>query len=63
MYNDIKDLKIHASSRAGGRVVRHESKYNPCRRCPVLAEYIENGGDASLRETQGEFGRPARRVA
>jgi hypothetical protein len=42
MYNDIKDLKIHMSSRAHGRVTRHESAYNPCERCRVLTRYIES---------------------
>ncbi|MEJ2716209.1 MAG: hypothetical protein P8182_03585 [Deltaproteobacteria bacterium] len=41
MYNDIKDLKIKMSSRAKGRVTRHESTYNPCRRCKVLADYLK----------------------
>ena len=41
MYNDIKDLKIRMSSRAQGRVTRHESAYNPCRRCKVLADYLK----------------------
>lgn len=41
MYNDINDLKIRMSSRANGRVTRHESAYNPCRRCKVLADYFK----------------------
>src|SRR5208283_153293 len=40
MYNDIKDLKIHMSSRARGKVTRYESCYNPCERCKVLNRYI-----------------------
>lgn len=39
MYNDIKDLKIQMSSRAKGKVTRHESAYNPCEHCRVLDEY------------------------
>jgi hypothetical protein len=42
MYNDIKDLKIHMSSRAKGKVTRHESTYNPCERCKVLSGYVDN---------------------
>lgn len=42
MYNDIKDLKIHMSSRANGRVTRHESQYNPCERCKILTQYIDS---------------------
>jgi hypothetical protein len=42
MYNDIKDLKIHMSSRIKGRVTRHESAYNPCERCKVLTSYMDN---------------------
>jgi hypothetical protein len=42
MYNDIKDLKIHMSSRAHGHVTRHESAYNPCQRCKTLAKYMES---------------------
>jgi hypothetical protein len=42
MYNDIKDLKIHMSSRANGHVTRHESQYNPCERCKILTQYIDS---------------------
>ena len=42
MYNDIKDLKIHMSSRAQGKVTRYESCYNPCERCKVLNRYISS---------------------
>lgn len=42
MYNDIRDLKIHMSSRSKGRVIRHHSAYNPCERCKVLTRYIES---------------------
>ncbi|HTY24616.1 MAG TPA: hypothetical protein VMC85_15895 [Desulfomonilaceae bacterium] len=42
MYNDIKDLKIQMSSRAHGKVTRHESCYNPCERCKVLHHYISS---------------------
>ena len=42
MYNDIDDLKIRMSSRAKGRVTRHESTYNPCKRCKILADYLKN---------------------
>lgn len=42
MYNDIKDLKIHMSSRANGRVTRHESQYNPCERCKILTRFMED---------------------
>jgi hypothetical protein len=40
MYNDIKDLKIHMSSRFKGKVARYESTYNPCEHCRVLAGYL-----------------------
>ncbi|MFH0821139.1 MAG: hypothetical protein V2B18_00180 [Pseudomonadota bacterium] len=40
MYQDIKDLKIRMSSRAGGTVTRYESAYNPCEHCRVLSEYL-----------------------
>ncbi len=40
MYNDIKDLKIHMSSRFKGQVARYESTYNPCEHCPVLSRYL-----------------------
>lgn len=40
MYNDIKDLKIEMSSRARGKVVRHESAYNPCEHCRVLTRFM-----------------------
>jgi len=43
MYNDIKDLKIEMSSRAHGKVTRHESAYNPCEHCRVLTRLV-NGG-------------------
>jgi hypothetical protein len=42
MYNDIKDLKIHMSSRAKGKVTRHESTYNPCERCKILTGYVSS---------------------
>lgn len=42
MYTDIRDLKIRMSSRANGRVTRHESAYNPCERCKILSNYIAN---------------------
>jgi hypothetical protein len=45
MYNDIKDLKIHMSSRSRGKVTRHESDYNPCRKCKILANYLKNQCD------------------
>jgi hypothetical protein len=44
MYNDIKDLKIHMSSRRSGRVTKYESAYNPCQRCKVLANYLNSCG-------------------
>ncbi len=50
MYNDIKDLKIHMSSRAKGKVTRYESAYNPCERCKVLTRYI-----SSLHEEQERY--------
>ncbi len=40
MYHDIKDLKIHMSSRGNGKVTKYESTYNPCEHCRVLAEYV-----------------------
>lgn len=42
MYNDIRDLKIHMSSRVKGKVTRYESAYNPCERCKVLTRYLES---------------------
>jgi hypothetical protein len=42
MYNDIRDLKIHMSSRAKGKVTRYESAYNPCERCKVLTRYMDS---------------------
>jgi hypothetical protein len=50
MYNDIKDLKIHMSSRSHGTVTRHESAYNPCQRCKTLAKYME-----SLPKDEGQY--------
>jgi len=50
MYNDIKDLKIHMSSRARGKVTRYESCYNPCERCKVLNRYI-----ASLPTDENQY--------
>ena len=41
MCNDIGDLKVRMSTRARGKVTRHESTYNPCRRCKTLAGYLE----------------------
>lgn len=56
MYNDMNELKIHISSRAGGRVTRHHSGYNPCRHCPVLTRFLEHEtGDLVGHETRGEF--------
>jgi hypothetical protein len=40
MYNDINDLKIRMSSRAKGKVTRHESMYNPCETCKVLTRHM-----------------------
>ncbi len=55
MYNDIKDLKIRMSSRADGKVTRHESTYNPCSRCQVLAGYLEAlSREENMYEPQGE---------
>jgi hypothetical protein len=42
MYNDIKDLRIHMSSRVRGKVTRYESAYNPCERCKILTKYIDS---------------------
>lgn len=42
MFNDIKDLKIHMSSRVRGKVTRYESTYNPCERCKVLTKYMDS---------------------
>ena len=48
LYNDINDLKIHMSTRAKGRVTRHESAYNQCKTCKVLAKYLNTPpGDAN----------------
>lgn len=48
MYSDIDDLKIRMSSRAKGRVTRHESTYNPCKRCKILADYLKNRHEEEL---------------
>lgn len=53
MYNDIKDLRIRMSSRSKGKVTRHESTYNPCEHCTVLANYLKQHGD----EVNG-YGQP-----
>ena len=53
MYNDIKDLRIRMSSRAKGKVTRHESTYNPCEHCAVLANYLKQH-----REEVNGYGRP-----
>lgn len=55
MYNDIKDLKIHMSSRGHGKVTRHESSYNPCEHCKILTGYVESitAGEASCGEGAG----------
>jgi hypothetical protein len=45
MFNDIKDLKIHMSSRSKGKVTRHESTYNPCERCKILSNYVNNASE------------------
>jgi hypothetical protein len=50
MYGDIKDLKIQMSSRAKGKVTRHESAYNPCERCKILTNYIN-----SLQEQESQY--------
>lgn len=42
MYNDIKDLKIHMSSRGNGKVTRYESAYNPCEHCKILTGYVDS---------------------
>jgi|GEM_PF-782384 len=42
MYHDMQDLKIQMSTRARGKVTRHQSDYNPCRHCKVLAKYIKS---------------------
>jgi hypothetical protein len=49
MYNDISDLKIQMSTRAHGRVTRHESAYNPCKKCRVLANYLKSRIDEEKR--------------
>jgi len=61
MYNDISDLKIHMSTRANGRVTRHESSYNPCRKCKVLANYLKPQSEDEKRcnGTGDPFCRPA----
>ena len=48
MYNDIKELRIHMSSRGDGKVTRYESSYNPCEHCRVLAKYTRE----NTEETQ-----------
>ncbi len=53
MYNDIKDLRIQMSSRAKGKVTRHESTYNPCERCKMLSGYV-----SSQNEPETGFPRP-----
>lgn len=45
MYNEIDDLKIQMSTRANGKVTRHQSTYNPCKRCKVLVNYLKSRSD------------------
>lgn len=47
IYGDIKDLKIRMATRANGRVVHHQSCYNPCEHCTHLKTYLENCPDAA----------------
>lgn len=53
MYSDIKDLRIRMSSRCKGKVTRHESTYNPCEECPILAGYLQNHCEEAK-----DYGRP-----
>ena len=61
MYNDISDLKIQMSTRAQGRVTRHESAYNPCKKCKILANYLKAlpGEEKPCDSTNGPFCSPA----
>jgi hypothetical protein len=54
MYNDIKDLKIQMSSRAKGKVTRHESTYNPCERCKILSNYVNSLGETEKCPKENE---------
>lgn len=45
MYNEIGELKIQMSTRANGKVTRHQSAYNPCKRCKVLVNYLKSHSD------------------
>ena len=45
MCSDIKDLRIQMSTRAGGKVTRHQSAYNPCKSCKVMADYLKSRCD------------------
>ena len=53
MYDDIKDLRIRMSSRSKGKVTRHESTYNPCEHCAILANYLQE-----CRDEANEYGQP-----
>ena len=45
MCNEIDDLRIRMSSREKGGTRRHESAYNPCRGCKVMANYLAQRTD------------------
>jgi hypothetical protein len=57
MYTHMKELRIQASSRAGGRVVRHESRYNPCAHCAKLTRYLDEAGEVLQYDTARDFHR------
>jgi len=47
IYGDIKDLRIRMATRAKGRVIHHQSCYNPCEHCTILRSYLENCPEAA----------------
>ncbi len=40
IYSEIRDLKIEMVTRGRGGPQRHESSYNPCEHCVVLASTL-----------------------
>ncbi len=48
IYSDIRDLKIHMSSRSKDKVTHYHSAYNPCEQCMNLKEYRDNLPDGSM---------------
>ena len=42
MRDEMGDLKIRMATRANGAITRHESAYNPCDHCKVLANHLKS---------------------